>query len=50
MHQKTPLDVMVLAMFSMACAGPTVEARLGGAIPTLTSPKSAVAKLKRLLT
>jgi len=27
MHRKTPLDVMVLAMFSMACAGPTVEVR-----------------------
>lgn len=51
MHARTDggLDVVVLAMFSMACAGPTVQARLGDDIPTLTSPQSAVEKMKRLL-
>ena len=51
MHEATPggLDACVLAMFSMACAGDTVQTRLGDAVPTLTSPNSAVAKLKRLL-
>ena len=51
MHKTTPggLDVVVLAMFSMACAGETVQHRLGSALPVLTSPNSAVAKLKRLL-
>ena len=49
MHEAHHVDVMVLAMFSMACCGPAVQARLGHDIPTLTSPESAVRKMKMLL-
>eukprot|EP00658_Telonema_sp_P-2_P039680 TRINITY_DN28360_c0_g1_i1.p1 TRINITY_DN28360_c0_g1~~TRINITY_DN28360_c0_g1_i1.p1 ORF type:complete len:185 (+),score=58.82 TRINITY_DN28360_c0_g1_i1:129-683(+) len=49
MRDEIECDVMVLAMFSMACCGPAVAARLGPEVPTLTSPVSAVEKMKRLL-
>lgn len=51
MHEATPggLDVCVLAMFSMACASEAVAGRIGPTVRTLTSPNSAVAKLKRML-
>lgn len=49
LHQEINCDVMLLAMFSMACCGPTVAARLGPEVQTLTSPTSAVEKIRRLL-
>ena len=42
-------DAMVLAMFSMACCGPEVSAVLGPKVQTLTSPNSAVEKMRMLV-
>jgi hypothetical protein len=48
LHHEANCSVMTLAMFSMACCAPEVVARIP-TVPVLTSPNSAVAKLKRLM-
>ncbi len=46
-HQMPKLDAIMLAHFSTSRAAP--EARLGTSVPILTSPETAIAKLRRLV-
>lgn len=41
--------VIALAQFSMARARPAVQAALGSAVPVLTTPESAVRRLRAML-
>jgi hypothetical protein len=47
MARDPDTSCIALAMFSMACAGPETQQAID--VPVLTSPQSAVLKLKRLL-
>ena len=47
--QQESVDTVALAMFSMACAGPTVQSRVGDSVPVLTSPEAAVEALRGIL-
>lgn len=49
MVAESSVDTIALAMFSMACAGPTVQSRLGAQAVVLTSPEAAVGALKDML-
>jgi Asp/Glu/hydantoin racemase len=49
MVSEQKVGCVVLAMFSMACAGPAVQARLGSSVQVLTSPEAAVEQLKSVL-